>query len=80
VRLFICPCCEKPTLARETPMTQQDMRLGFARMAERGWTASRLLAERLTDIDGIAPGMSDYLRGVVAAATVISMAKEGGAA
>jgi hypothetical protein len=57
-----CPCCELPAKQRSTPITDAQAALGFQKMAERGWTAERLLAERLDDIDFIAPGMADWLR------------------
>lgn len=58
----MCPCCEQPAQRRTTPITEDEAMRGFVLMAQRGWTAERLLAERADDIEFIAPGMNDWLR------------------
>lgn len=61
-KLFSCPCCDKMTQPRSEPMTESQCHLAYGLMLMKGWTAESLLAERLADIDGLAPGMSDWLR------------------
>lgn len=66
MRLYLCPCCEQVMGPRTTPISDDEIRLGYALLLARGWTAERLLAERSEDLDGIAPGVTDFLRGEVA--------------
>lgn len=65
MRLFRCPCCEQTTTARSQRMTDSEMTRGYMMMRARGWTAERLLAERLDDLDGISPDLTAFVRRMV---------------
>lgn len=61
IQFRMCPCCELPAERRSTPITDRDAERGYQIMAAKGWSASRLLAERAEDLDFIAPGMTTWL-------------------
>ena len=61
-RLYICPCCERPSVPRPTPISAAECEKAFGWLYAKGWTRARLLAERRDDIDYLAPGLSDWLR------------------
>jgi hypothetical protein len=61
-RMYRCPCCELETAGRKTPISEDGMRKGLAMMLAVGWTPERLIAERSEDLDGIAPGLTDWIR------------------
>jgi hypothetical protein len=62
LRVYICPCCDRPAQRRAEPLTEKDCLLSYAKMLAKGWTSDRLLAERSEDLDYIAPGLTDWLR------------------
>lgn len=66
MQMFTCPCCDEPAKPRSSPLSEPEKYAGFAKMLAKGWTAERLLAERSEDLEGIAPGMTDFLRWLVA--------------
>jgi hypothetical protein len=47
---------------RPTPISAAECEKAFGWLYAKGWTRARLLAERLDDIDYLAPGLSDWLR------------------
>jgi len=71
MRLFTCPCCERLTEPRTTPITEAENMRAYAMMVARGWTAQRLLDERLEDIDGISPDLTAFVRRMADAEAVI---------
>jgi hypothetical protein len=59
---YRCPCCDKPAIRRIEPITDAEAERGWSIMARRGWTVTQLLNERSSDLDYIAPGLTDWLR------------------
>lgn len=62
VRQVLCPCCERMTGPRATPITEAEALRAYTMMSLKGWTPATLLAEKGDDLDYIAPGLTSWLR------------------
>jgi hypothetical protein len=71
MRLFTCPCCERLTEPRTSPLTEAEGMRAYAMMLHRGWTAQRLLDERREDLDGISPDLTAFIRRMADAEAVL---------
>lgn len=71
MRLHTCPCCERLTEPRATPITEAEAMRAYAMMVARGWTAHRLLEERFEDINGISPDLTAFIRRMADAEAVV---------
>ena len=62
MQIYLCPCCERPAVARKEPITEDECERSLAIMSLKGWTAESLLAKRRDDLDFMAPGFTLWLK------------------